>query len=120
MFSRTVGPCARTIRPALCRPSLRCGKAQRRRYSMPASAAPTGSPSSSAGILAPFTNELDKIAPSFRIHGSRVQVIKTPTDFYETLKTKIRGAKNRIFLSTLYIGKTEKELVCDRLCMHLC
>lgn len=63
-------------------------------------------------MLAPFTNELDKVAPSFRIHGSQIQVIKTPTDFYETLKARIRGAKKRIFLSTLYIGKTEKELVC--------
>ncbi|KAF3013691.1 CDP-diacylglycerol--glycerol-3-phosphate 3-phosphatidyltransferase [Neopestalotiopsis sp. 37M] len=62
-------------------------------------------------MLAPFTNELDKIAPSFKIHGSQIQVIRTPTDFYETLKSKIRGAKRRIFLSTLYIGKTEKELI---------
>ncbi|KAK6075527.1 cdp-diacylglycerol-glycerol-3-phosphate 3-phosphatidyltransferase [Seiridium cupressi] len=111
MFSRTAAPCARAIRPALCRPSLRCGKIQRRRYSMPSSGAPTGSSPSSVGMLAPFTNELDKIAPSFQIHGSQVQVIKSPTDFYETLKSKIRSAKNRIFLSTLYIGKTEKELI---------
>jgi CDP-diacylglycerol--glycerol-3-phosphate 3-phosphatidyltransferase len=76
---------------------------------MPSSAAPTGS--SSAGMLAPFMNELDKIAPSFNIQGSQIQVIKTPADFYDTLKTKIRKAKKRIFLSTLYIGKSEKELV---------
>lgn len=78
---------------------------------MPASSAPAGGATNSVGMLAPFTNELDKIAPSFKIHGSQIQVIQTPTDFYETLKFKIRGAKRRIFLSTLYIGKTEKELV---------
>ncbi|KAL7625741.1 CDP-diacylglycerol--glycerol-3-phosphate 3-phosphatidyltransferase [Parahypoxylon ruwenzoriense] len=62
-------------------------------------------------MLAPFVNELDKIAPSFDIHGSQIQIIKTPSDFYETLKARIRNAKKRIFLSTLYIGKSEKELI---------
>ncbi|RYP03745.1 hypothetical protein DL764_004920 [Monosporascus ibericus] len=71
---------------------------------MPASSAPAGSPASSAAMLAPFMNELDKIAPSFTIHGSQIQIIKSPADFYEALKT-------RIFLSTLYIGRSEKELV---------
>jgi len=74
-------------------------------------------PTSSAGALAPFTDELDRIAPKFRIHGSQIRVLQTPTEFYETLKDKIRSAERRIFLSTLYIGKSEKELVC-RLC-HL-
>jgi len=63
------------------------------------------------GVLAPFTSELDKIAPSFQINGSQIEILKTPADFYETLKTKIRTAKRRIFLSTLYIGKSERELI---------
>ena len=66
---------------------------------------------SQAGMLAPFTTELDKIAPSFRVHGSQITVLQTPAEFYETLKDKIRKAEKRIFLSTLYIGKTETELV---------
>ncbi|KAI2629246.1 hypothetical protein GGS26DRAFT_582765 [Hypomontagnella submonticulosa] len=78
---------------------------------MPSGSLPTASPTNPVGMLAPFTNELDKIAPSFRISGSQIQIIKTPTDFYETLKARIRNAKERIFLSTLYIGKTEKELI---------
>ncbi|KAK0629561.1 hypothetical protein B0T17DRAFT_486565 [Bombardia bombarda] len=82
---------------------------------MPAAGAPTPSsastPSSGAAMLAPFTNELDRIAPSFRINGSQVRVLQTPTEFYETLKDKIRQAETRIFLSTLYIGKSEKELI---------
>ena len=40
-----------------------------------------------------------------------MQVIYTPKDFYSTLKDKIRSAERRIFLSTLYIGKTEYDLV---------
>lgn len=38
------------------------------------------------GVLAPFTSELDKIAPSFQINGSQIEILKTPADFYETLK----------------------------------
>ncbi|EFX04549.1 cdp-diacylglycerol-glycerol-3-phosphate 3-phosphatidyltransferase [Grosmannia clavigera kw1407] len=62
-------------------------------------------------MLAPFVDELDRIAPCFRIHGSQVRVLETPAEFYETLKTMIRGAEHRIFLSTLYIGKSETELI---------
>jgi len=78
---------------------------------MPSTGAPQGAATSSAGMLAPFVNELDKIAPSFKIDGSQIRVLQTPTEFYETLKDKIRTAERRIFLSTLYIGKSEKELV---------
>ena len=67
---------------------------------------------SSSGMLAPFVGELDRIAPSIKINGSQIRVIRSPAEFYETLKQKIRSAENRIFLSTLYIGKSEKELVC--------
>ncbi|KAL2754883.1 hypothetical protein ACRALDRAFT_1035425 [Sodiomyces alcalophilus JCM 7366] len=63
------------------------------------------------GILAPFTTELDRIAPSFDIDGSQIHIIRSPADFYETLKERIRNARERIFLSTLYIGRTEKELI---------
>ncbi|CAN8095531.1 unnamed protein product [Discula destructiva] len=66
---------------------------------------------SSAGMLAPFMSELDKIAPSFPIHGSQIQILETPAEFYDTLKDRIRKAKKRIFLSTLYIGKSERELI---------
>ena len=78
---------------------------------MPSQGAPQSGAISSAGMLAPFVSELDRIAPSFRINGSQVRVLQTPSEFDETLKEKIRGAEKRIFLSTLYIGKSEKELV---------
>ncbi|GAP90910.1 putative phosphatidylserine synthase [Rosellinia necatrix] len=78
---------------------------------MPASSTSTGAPASSAGIIAPFTNEFDRLAPSFKINGSHIEIIKSPADFYEILKARIRHAKKRIFLSTLYIGKSEQELI---------
>ncbi|KAJ2958907.1 hypothetical protein NQ176_g11153 [Zarea fungicola] len=62
-------------------------------------------------MLAPFVNELDKIAPSVDLHGDQIRIIQTPSEFYEALKERIRNAKSRIFLSTLYIGKSERELI---------
>lgn len=37
-------------------------------------------------MLAAFTEELDKIAPRFDIRGEQVKVLRTPSEFYETLK----------------------------------
>ncbi|KAH8664380.1 hypothetical protein BX600DRAFT_398468 [Xylariales sp. PMI_506] len=111
MLARSTSRCCQTLRPALCRNSLRSRRVPSRRYSMPASAASAGGSPSSVGMLAPFMSELDKVAPSFKVQGSQIHVIQTPADFYETLKAKIRQAKKRIFLATLYIGKSERELI---------
>lgn len=81
---------------------------------MPSQGAPQSAALSQTGMLAPFVSELDRIAPSFKINGAQIRVLQTPSEFYETLKDKIRGAEKRIFLSTLYIGKSEKELVRNR------
>ncbi|GKT84757.1 CDP-diacylglycerol-glycerol-3-phosphate 3-phosphatidyltransferase [Colletotrichum tofieldiae] len=64
---------------------------------MPSAGTPSASSSgSTAGMLAPFANELDKIAPSFSINGSQIQIIRTPADFYETLKVCIARKCNRL------------------------
>ncbi len=39
-------------------------------------------------MLAPLLSDLDRIAPSFQIHGSQIRVLRTPSDFYETLKVR--------------------------------
>ncbi|KAI8960079.1 hypothetical protein F5Y11DRAFT_280460 [Daldinia sp. FL1419] len=111
MIARGASRCCLRLRPTLVGPVSRHGQPWCRRYSIPSGSVPTASSLSSAGMLAPFVNELDKIAPSFHINGSQIQIIKTPSDFYETLKARIRTAKKRIFLSTLYVGKSEKELI---------
>lgn len=50
----------------------------------------TQTPVSHGTSLAPglgvFTNELDRIAPKFEIAGSQVRILRTPAEFYETLK----------------------------------
>ncbi|EEH16639.2 hypothetical protein PABG_06726 [Paracoccidioides brasiliensis Pb03] len=66
---------------------------------------------SSASPLGVITVELDNIAPRFEIQASQINILDSPTAFYEALKDKIRNAKRRIYLSTLYIGKTEYELI---------
>lgn len=64
-----------------------------------------------SSILAGTTAELDQIAPRIDIRADQVKVLNGPEDFYEALKRKIRGAKKRIYLSTLYVGKSENELL---------
>ncbi|KAL9624614.1 MAG: hypothetical protein Q9160_001279 [Pyrenula sp. 1 TL-2023] len=67
--------------------------------------------SGSGGRKSSLTTELDRIAPRFDIDASQIDVLDSPSSFYETLKTKILSARRRIYLSTLYIGKTEHDLI---------
>lgn len=60
---------------------------------------------------AALTSDLDRLAPRIDINADQVEILDGPKDFYDNLKAKIRNAKRRIYLSTLYIGKTEHELV---------
>ena len=55
---------------------------------MPAGGAPQASNANSVGALAPFVTELDRLAPSFDIRGEQIQIIRTPAEFYETLKVR--------------------------------
>lgn len=62
-------------------------------------------------FLGALTTELDKLAPRIDVRADQIDVLESPTQFYECLKQKIGKAKRRIYLSTLYIGKTESELI---------
>ncbi|KAL4919429.1 hypothetical protein BDW62DRAFT_178918 [Aspergillus aurantiobrunneus] len=66
---------------------------------------------SSVSPLGSITTELDRIAPCFEIPASRISILDSPASFYTTLKNKIRKARKRIYLSTLYIGKKEYKLI---------
>lgn len=110
MIARSVLRCSATRR--LAGRQLRSVPAKSRRYSSTSATSSTNTPPQ-ASVLGAFADQLDRIAPRFDIDGSQIQVLKTPSDFYEALKSRIRNAKTRIFLSTLYIGKTEHELVCQ-------
>lgn len=56
-------------------------------------------------------SKLDALAPRFELQRGDVEILTTPGEFYETLKWKILSAKKRVFLSSLYVGKEETELV---------
>ncbi|KAG0129771.1 hypothetical protein HOY82DRAFT_579501 [Tuber indicum] len=107
-----------TLRNSLPRPAVRLTRCRlcarsRRSFSSSNSAlhptAPISAPT--PPILGSLTGELDKLAPRFEIRANQICVIKTPSEFYSALKDRILKAERRIFLSTLYIGKTEHELI---------
>lgn len=56
-------------------------------------------PVTGVGALAPFVSELDRLAPSFDVRGDQIRIIKTPAEFYETLKVRrdgLRGGARRL------------------------
>ncbi|KAL6712796.1 CDP-diacylglycerol--glycerol-3-phosphate 3-phosphatidyltransferase [Lecanora helva] len=61
--------------------------------------------------LSALTADLDLLAPRIDINPDQIEIIETPEDFYNALLSRIRSAKRRIYLSTLYVGKTEHEFV---------
>jgi hypothetical protein len=61
-----------------------------------------------------LTRKLDGLAPRFELKEGEISVLTTPDEFYTTLKQKILSAKKRVFLSSLYVGKEEKELVLNK------
>ncbi|KAG9733508.1 hypothetical protein KCU59_g11364, partial [Aureobasidium melanogenum] len=68
----------------------------RRRYSN-SSVPPTTSTPSPGAALGGLNVELDKLSPRFDISSSQIEILRT--------------AERRIYLSTLYIGKSEHELI---------
>lgn len=58
-----------------------------------------------------LVHEIDKIAPRFELDANQIDIIQDPKEFYSLLKSKISTARSRIFLSSLYIGKGQKELI---------
>ncbi|OZC10720.1 hypothetical protein X798_02142 [Onchocerca flexuosa] len=50
-----------------------------------------------------------KNAPYVEVDPEKIKIIETPTDFYEKLLHLIRNAKERIVISTLYLGNGSYE-----------
>lgn len=59
----------------------------------------------------PTLQQLDAIAPRFDLNGDQIEILTDPKVFYSTLKAKISQAKHRVFLSSLYIGKSQTDLM---------
>ena len=54
-------------------------------------------------------NMIAKQSPCFPIEPDHVQVIETPSQFYDDLLEGIKHAKDRVVLSSLYLGTGEQE-----------
>ncbi|KAG5519757.1 hypothetical protein PMAC_000030 [Pneumocystis sp. 'macacae'] len=66
--------------------------------------------SASDPVIGDLYEKLNQHAQPFFLNKENVTILTEPKDFYNTLKTKILNAKKRVFLCTLYVGKTEYEL----------
>lgn len=62
-------------------------------------------------ILRSTIQQLDSISPRFELNKGQIEIITHPVEFYGLLLDKIKNAKKRIFLSSLYIGKHQNELI---------
>ena len=85
MNVRRVLPCLRQASSSAARRHVaKYGRGQRR-YSSTSSgtAAPV---QSSAAPIASITNELDKISPRFDVPAESIEILRTPAEFYATLK----------------------------------
>ncbi len=60
-----------------------------------ASSMASSAPQSQASMLATITTDLDKIAPRFEIQPEQIQILKSPAEFYDTLKVGL-------FLSSIF------------------
>ncbi|KAG2350074.1 hypothetical protein BDR05DRAFT_995015 [Suillus weaverae] len=58
-----------------------------------------------------FVSRLAQKQPSFKVASKDVHVLSQPSEFYTNLLNIIRRARRRIFLSSLYIGFSETELI---------
>lgn len=108
MLARSVG--VRVLRRCACTKKPYASRTAIRKFSTPSPAAADAS-HGSAHPLAGVASELDKVAPRFEIEPTQIDILDSPGAFYGTLKQKIKSARRRVYLSTLYIGATEHELI---------
>ncbi|KAF5374502.1 hypothetical protein D9615_009131 [Tricholomella constricta] len=57
------------------------------------------------------TSSLARNHPAFTVSSSKVSILNEPREFYALLLDMVRRAEHRIFISSLYIGSAESELI---------
>ncbi|KAI0780539.1 hypothetical protein BD413DRAFT_463267 [Trametes elegans] len=58
-----------------------------------------------------FLVKLAEQQPCFAMNSSSVSILQEPRLFYQTLLNMIRNARHRVFLSSLYLGSEDIELI---------
>lgn len=56
-------------------------------------------------------SSLSYLKTKFLFKRGEIEVIESPSEFYDTLKKKITTAKKRVFIASLYLGSSEDELI---------
>ena len=75
-------------------------------------AAPTTSPKASAvSPLAAITSDLDELTPRFDVSADSIEIIKSPTAFYETLKVCYKH--HLCVIQLLSTAKTDEDRKCQ-------
>ncbi|TFK27472.1 hypothetical protein FA15DRAFT_586378 [Coprinopsis marcescibilis] len=64
-------------------------------------------------VIRDFAKGLLQQQPVFQVAPRSIKVLASPNEFLETLLNMIKRAKSRIFISSLYIGSKEAELICS-------
>lgn len=66
----------------------------------------------SGGLCAHFQWMAEHV-PAFRVPGNRIHVLTSPDHFYQTMKARIKTARRRVVMASLYLGtgQLEQELV---------
>ncbi|AAS50363.1 AAL003Wp [Eremothecium gossypii ATCC 10895] len=63
------------------------------------------------GIFDAVKGSLSSLRTIFYFKEGEIDVLQHPVEFYDTLKQKIAAANDRIFLASLYLGRTEHEVI---------
>lgn len=58
-----------------------------------------------------FRQRLVPLSTRFYLQKGEIEVLQLPAQFYSTMKDKISTAQHRIFFASLYLGKSEQELM---------
>ncbi|XP_037611648.1 CDP-diacylglycerol--glycerol-3-phosphate 3-phosphatidyltransferase, mitochondrial [Sebastes umbrosus] len=56
---------------------------------------------------------MEEHVPAFRVPGTHIHILTSPDQFYQTMKARIKTAKRRVVMASLYLGtgQLEQELV---------
>lgn len=93
MLARNVG--ARALRQCASKTRIPTARVPVRRFSASSSAPSNAAPTPTAHPLAGVATQLDHVAPRFEIDPSEIEIIDSPTAFYETLKVWVNAAASK-------------------------
>lgn len=82
-----------------------------RRTSVTASKVKLTRSMSSSTYLESVKQKLSSLKTQFLFKKGEIDIIYSPSAFYDTLRKKISTARRKIFIASLYIGKSETDLI---------